>query len=994
MMRIFFVVAFSVLYLAAPTEGQEQDFRQLRLSLDQVTDPDIALFPDDGGVLFTLLGHLYRIPPEGGEAEPLTAGPFYHKEPAISPDGRKIAFVSDRGGDGDNLFVLDLGSGEVVRLTSESEAGRPAWSPDGTRIAYLAYERPRLIEPWLSHERQQGPGSWVRVVDVSSGTIVGITTSPESIRAVEYGRDGLLHWVRVEPEGRCWGCARSLVERQLDAGEHDLLLSIEGVVDQVVFDSASGALFYRGTRQGSRDRVVYRMGQEGEETRVFDGDIDPQFYRAPRFAVSPGGAEVYAGDWGRLWRASAETGERYPIPFHAEVTQTVAVAPAPPPWPAREDSGTFPVSIVGDPAVSPSGSEVMFSAAGMIWRRSLESLDAQPELVDSGPAWDPAYAPDGRFAYVRAGVETGGELVVVGADGTPSVVARGRISNPVWSPDGEEVVFARSWDLVGVTPTQGTERVVAPGDGAWDRPSLAGDGSWVAGYLAKPNSQDAMVWFPAGNPQSASRLTDMREQGKAGLISPDGRWLGFQRNADLWVADLSEALADDSLVTEDEVRLFAAGGGLGFSFHPAGDALVFTRADRIFMASLPDGVPEEISGPFQVPRADRATLVVRNVRLLAPHGQSFAEKQDVFIEQGGITGLGEPPPGFDQALAEVVDAEGRFAVPGLWDSHLHGMWIDDSGRGVRPSDRLRFGVTSTRDPGSPIVAAIQAVDRTRAASIAAPRRFTSGEIFEGMLDNWWGQWHRIGSAADAVHNVREWKDLGARFIKIYRSVPWRLQRVLAAEASAQGLPVMGHGMTAEEVVRSVTLGYRSLEHGSYPAVWHEDIFRLMAAAGVYWSPQYVLSSFLPVFARQDPSKLERILEALDLQETVGPVRHGNESTGSILGMWQLHGSQLRTAHQLGVRLVLGTDNALGPGSLHLEIEIFRDFGIPEADILRMATVRAAEAEGVDHVLGTLEVGKLADLLLLDGNPLEDIGNLRRPRLVILDGRVVHRRTER
>ena len=120
---------------------------------------------------------------------------------------------------------------------------------------------------------------------------------------------------------------------------------------------------------------------------------------------------------------------------------------------------------------------------------------------------------------------------------------------------------------------------------------------------------------------------------------------------------------------------------------------------------------------------------------------------------------------------------------------------------------------------------------------------------------------------------------------------------------------------------------------------------------------------------------------------------GVGSTGGVLGAWNLQARTLKEAHERGVQLLLGTDGTGGRVGVHMEMEGFLDAGISAADILRMATLGAATAEGVDRDLGTLEVGKLADLLLLDEDPLADLRNARLPWRVIKDGVVVHEREE-
>src|SRR4030042_1618523 len=114
--------------------------RTIEFDTRQVTQPDVALTPDGKSLIFTMLGHLFRLPVDGGSAEQLTFGPYYDTAPALSPDGTRGAFVSDRDGSEGNIFILNLGSKQVSPLTKEARAGRPAWSPDGQAIVYKRFE--------------------------------------------------------------------------------------------------------------------------------------------------------------------------------------------------------------------------------------------------------------------------------------------------------------------------------------------------------------------------------------------------------------------------------------------------------------------------------------------------------------------------------------------------------------------------------------------------------------------------------------------------------------------------------------------------------------------------------------------------------------------------------------------------------------------------------------------------------------------------------------
>jgi Tol biopolymer transport system component len=115
--------------------------RSIKISTKEVTDPDVAVSSDGRWLVFTALGHLFQLPTTGGEAKQLTFGPYYDSAPAISPDGTRVAFISDRKVSSQgNVFVLDLVSRQIHQLTDEAWADRPVWSPDGKSLVFLSYQ--------------------------------------------------------------------------------------------------------------------------------------------------------------------------------------------------------------------------------------------------------------------------------------------------------------------------------------------------------------------------------------------------------------------------------------------------------------------------------------------------------------------------------------------------------------------------------------------------------------------------------------------------------------------------------------------------------------------------------------------------------------------------------------------------------------------------------------------------------------------------------------
>ncbi|MFQ5926840.1 MAG: amidohydrolase family protein, partial [Terriglobia bacterium] len=233
-----------------------------------------------------------------------------------------------------------------------------------------------------------------------------------------------------------------------------------------------------------------------------------------------------------------------------------------------------------------------------------------------------------------------------------------------------------------------------------------------------------------------------------------------------------------------------------------------------------------------------------------------------------------------------------------------------------------------------------------------------------------------------------WKQWGAHFLKVYPSLSWPLQRAVAMEARRQGLPVVGHGTDVEEIVKSMNLGYSMLEHAILPRAY-DDVLQLLALAGTRWDPTLMAGGHA-LWLREQP---ERLVDAKFRAFNPDWVARtaSEESPWGAIGEKELRRrlvaqlAALGAAHGRGIQLQAGTDAPVFGASLHWELELFVQAGIPPLEVLRIATQEAAAAVGAEDDLGTLERGKLADIVLLDANPLDDIRNTQTIWRVIKGG---------
>jgi len=248
-------------------------------------------------------------------------------------------------------------------------------------------------------------------------------------------------------------------------------------------------------------------------------------------------------------------------------------------------------------------------------------------------------------------------------------------------------------------------------------------------------------------------------------------------------------------------------------------------------------------------------------------------------------------------------------------------------------------------------------DRRTGFAAPVPRVFSYGSMIEAMPFIFGGSAF-IASDEQAREVARVEKGEGAVGLKSYFTLPWSLHHAIARAAVQQGLPVRAHAFAREEAIRGVLLGHEGVEHMLSVNMYYDDILKLFAAAGTRWTPTLpVMFAFIPEAA---------------------PVRTAMIDT-------------VKRAYRNGVQLLPGTDSLnlrdeYGQ-AVHAELQNFTQAGIPPLEVLRIATQHSAAMVGADKLLGSLEPGKLADIVLLEGNPLDNIANTLTVWRVLLGGRV-------
>jgi hypothetical protein len=437
-----------------------------------------------------------------------------------------------------------------------------------------------------------------------------------------------------------------------------------------------------------------------------------------------------------------------------------------------------------------------------------------------------------------------------------------------------------------------------------------------------------------------------------------------------------------------------------------------------------------------------ADLAIENVTVIdAVNG--VREGQTVVVDDGRITEV--VPAGQGANAAETVDGSGRYLIPGLWDFHVH-LTYDERFTEAMPGLFLNHGITSIRDTGGPLELVAPVVERLRADGATAPRVFFAGPLLDGEFVVYDGEnmpLLGIGNAdvETARANVARLAEAGVDFLKIYEMVSPEVFEVLVEEARARGLPMDGHvplSMRARDVGPHV----QSLEHlrniemdcvASPEELRAERRRRLANPEGVPGSrlrSQLHTLQRLPSVEAFDEAQCAQVFEAMqstiqvptlrlnalalqppfdrsdwaavlaklpadarvEWQEATESSRQGGPMRDPTYGTFSMHLVELM--HRAGVPVAAGTDTPIGfaaPGySLHSELEMLVRAGLSPMEALHSATIRPAEFFGLTGLMGTIETGMLADLVLLSADPLADITNTRSVEAVVTKGRLLDR----
>lgn len=406
-------------------------------------------------------------------------------------------------------------------------------------------------------------------------------------------------------------------------------------------------------------------------------------------------------------------------------------------------------------------------------------------------------------------------------------------------------------------------------------------------------------------------------------------------------------------------------------------------------------------------------LLILNARLFDPAERKVHEGTSVLVEDGRIAAVGRELKAPEHARR--VDAEGRFLMPGLWDMHVHNFGGDVG------LQHVAAGVTSVRDLASDIDSLLAQRERWHSGETLGPRVVMAG-FMDGPGEYAGPTKVLVDTEEEALAAVRKYAELGYAQVKLYNSLRHELLPAIVKEAHAHGLRVSGHipvNMLAEE---AVVAGYDEIQHINHlflnflgrevdnrtPARFIEPglhggeldlrservraFIQLLADNDVTIDP--TLAIFENMWAPRPGEPIPAIAPVIDrlppmvarFSDWAGGLPGDEDALRRYRATFERSLEFVKLLHDAGVTIVPGTD-AMPGFTLHHELELHSRAGIPNADVLHLATLGSAQVMGQDDDTGSITPGKRADFILIDGDPLADMRDIRKVELIVRDGRL-------
>ena len=1011
--------------------GKSFNYKDYPLTTDEGTWMNVDVSPDGKTIVFDLLGDIYSMPISGGKAKALRSGIPFEVQPRFSPDGKHISFTSDAGG-GDNIWVMKTDGSDAKQVTKESFRllNNAYWMPDGN---YL------IGRKHFTSQRSLGAGEmWQYHITGGSGLqVTKRKNDQQNVNEPCVSPDGkyLYYSEDVYPGG--------YFQYNMDPNSQIYVIKrydFETGKTTTITGGPGGAARPQLSRDGSKLAFIKRVRTKsvlflhdlktGEEWPLYDGLSKDQqeawaiFGVYPNFNWTPDDSAIVFWSNGKIHKIDVNSLAVSNIPFQVENDIKIAervhfnspVAP-----------DMFDAKVIRHATTSPDGKTMVFTAVGHLWSKKLPNGKPKRLTTNSDFEAEPAFSPNGKeLVFVTWNDENLGaihKISVSGGTAKKLTNEKGIYRTPSFSPSGNLITYRKE----GGNNDQG--RTFSKKTGIYTMNTNGGNQKWVSEEGEYPvfTKDGNRIFYQTGGTYFGNLTKSLKSVDLNGkevrthvkskyanrlVPSPDNNWIAFTNLHQAYIAPLVLNGKEVNLDNKSKfVPISQISKDAGINLHWSKDSkkVMWTLGDAYFSNAIKDRYSFLPDSPEKVAKPDSTGIKVglqlkahkpsgkiafTNARIITMEGDEIIENGTIVINENKIEMLGAATEISVPSNAKVFDVSGKTIMPGIVDAHAH---VGGFRYGLTTQKHwqlyanLAFGVTTSHDPSANSESIFAMSELIKQGNMIGPRLYSTGIILYGADGDFKAV---INNLDDARSSIRRTKAYGAKSVKSYNQ-PRRNQRQQVMQAARElGINVVPEGGSTFYTNMSMLMdGHTGVEHNIPVAPVYKDVIELWKNSKSGYTPTLVvnyggINGEYWFYQKDNVWENEKLLKYTPRGLVDSRSRHRTMvpdeeyENGHIL----VSKDATRLTNN-GVKVNLGAHGQMQGLGAHWELWLLHQGGMTNMQALRAATLNGAEYIGAGNEIGSLKVGKLADLIVLEKNPLDDIKNTETVKYTMVNGRL-------
>jgi len=1005
-------------------------YNSFNLNTNEGTWMNLDVSPDEKTIVFDLLGDLYLMPINGGKATRLRSGLAYEVQPRFSPNGKYISLTSDAEG-GNNIWVMTADGGNAKSITQEKFRllNNAVWTPDGkSLIARKHYTSTRSVgagEMWqYPLSGSAGLKLTKRKNDQQDVNDPSISSDGKYLYYAEDMYPGGFFQYNKDPNKQIY----VINQYNFKTGKTKQITGGPGGAARPVI-SKDGKLLAFIKRIRTKTALYIHELETGKEWPIYkELSKDQQeawavFGVYPHFTWLKNNKDLIIWSGGKINKINIDTKQITNIPF--QVNEKIKLAKT-----HRVKRNVFQESftskMIKNTQTSPDGKSIVFTSLGHIYKKEMPKGTPKriTDLTDFEA--EPSFSPDGKFiVFVTWNDANLGAIYSIQTDGSglqKLTSKKGIYRTPSYDNSGKKIVYRKE----SGNGDQGFDYSKNTGIHTMNVDGSATNKISENGEFPLFSVDNKRIFFQTGGSFFGGLTKHLKSVDLNGknershftsklanrlVPSKDNKWVAFIHLHKLYVAPFIHNGSEinlDANTKSFNVESLSKNAGINLHWSTSNDKVHWTLGEAYFTKNIVNNTTDPFAKSNVVADANtgikigltaksdvpEGRIAFTHARLITMENDNVIEDGTIIIYKNKIERVGKYSSVKIPSDAKVYDMKGKTIMPGIVDVHAH---VGAFRNGLSTQKHwqfyanLAFGVTTSHDPSVNTAAAFTLEELQRKGAIVGPRMFSTGFILYGAEGDFKAV---VNSLEDARFAIARTKAFGAKSVKSYNQ-PRREQRQQIMQAAKElGVNVVPEGGSNFYSNMSMIFdGHTGIEHNIPVAPVYKDVLSLWKNSKTGYTPTLIvnyggMSGEYQWYQNFNVWENKKLLKYTPRHLIDTRARHRimipeeEYENGHILTS-----KTVTDLSKLGVKVNLGAHGQLQGLGAHWELWMLQQGGLSNLEALKAATINGAGYIGVSDELGSLKKGKLADLIVLDKNPLENIQNSNSVLYTMINGRL-------